>query len=117
LTVAAALAGLALALRQRRPAHKLMLSWLAVWFLVHSLSGSKWGRFFTSVLPAFLLLAAWAASELWRLLRAPSLRWAAVAAAVLLLPGAEAWAAAVHAPHYRLYISPLAGGDARVQWY
>jgi hypothetical protein len=112
-----ALGGLALALVQRRPSHKLMLSWLAVWFLVHSVSGSKWGRFFVSVLPAFLLLAGYFASELMRRLRAPALRWSAAAAAVLLLPGTEALAAVEHAPHYRLYISPLLGGDERVQWY
>ncbi|HUJ26400.1 MAG TPA: glycosyltransferase family 39 protein [Myxococcales bacterium] len=117
LTLLCAVGGLALAIAQRKPAHKLLLSWLAVWFVVHSASGSKWGRFFVSVLPAFLLLAAWFASAAWQRLRQPALRWAAVAAAVLLLPGAEAWAAVVHAPHYRLYISPLAGGDARVQWY
>ena len=35
----------------------------------------------------------------------------------LLLPGTEALAAVRHAPHYRLYISPLGGGDAQVQWY
>jgi hypothetical protein len=47
--------------------------------------------------------------------RAP--RWALAAALVLLLPGIEAAAAVSHAPHYRLYISPLGGGDAQVQWY
>jgi 4-amino-4-deoxy-L-arabinose transferase-like glycosyltransferase len=112
-----ALGGLALALAQRKPSHKLVLSWLAVWFLAHSVSGSKWGRFFISVLPVFLLLAGYFASELLRRLRTPALRWSAAAAALLLLPGSEALAALQHAPHYRLYISPLAGGDARVQWY
>jgi hypothetical protein len=94
-----------------------MLSWLAVWFVVHSASGSKWGRFFVSVLPAFLILAAYASARLIELLRAPVPRYAAAAVAVLLLPGAEAAAAIAHAPHYRLYISPLGGGEARVQWY
>jgi hypothetical protein len=51
------------------------------------------------------------------MMRQPWPRWAALAAAVLLLPGSEALAAVQHAPHYRLYISPLAGGDQRVQWY
>src|SRR3954464_4215003 len=64
LTFLCALAGLGIAIAQRRPAHKLMLSWLAVWFLVHSLSGSKWGRFFVSVLPAFLILAGWVGAML-----------------------------------------------------
>lgn len=117
LTLLFALGGLALSLVQRKPAHKLLLSWLAVWFVVHSASGSKWGRFFVSALPAFLLLAAYFAAVIWRRLRSPALRWSFATAAVLLLPGAEAWAAVAHAPHYRLYISPLAGGDERVQFY
>ncbi|HEY4769753.1 MAG TPA: glycosyltransferase family 39 protein [Myxococcales bacterium] len=112
-----ALAGLAVALTQRRPAHKLLLSWLAVWFIVHSVSGSKWGRFFVSVLPAFLILAGWFAALAVERVRMPAPRWAALAAAALLLPGGEAAAAVAHAPHYRSYISPLAGGDAQVQWY
>ena len=117
LTFLAALGGLAVALLQRRPAHKLVLSWLAVWFFVHSLSGSKWGRFFVSVLPAFLLLAGYAAALLLEKLRAPAARRAALAAAALLLPGGEALAALRHAPHYRTYLSPLGGGDAQVQYY
>src|SRR2546428_12457322 len=44
LTFLCSMAGLAVAAWQRRPAHKLVLSWMAVWFLVHSISGSKWGR-------------------------------------------------------------------------
>jgi 4-amino-4-deoxy-L-arabinose transferase-like glycosyltransferase len=117
LTFLASLVGLALALAQRKAAHKLVLSWLAVWFLVHSVSGSKWGRFFVSVLPAFLILAGYAASVALEWLRAPALRLAAVAALAVALPGSEALAAVRHAPHYRLYISPLGGGDAEVQWY
>src|SRR3954471_6973186 len=117
LTFLCAVAGIAIAAVQRKPAHKLMLSWVVVWFLVHSASGSKWGRFFVSVLPAFLILAAAVAARLVEVLRSPAQRWAPVAAAALLLPGAEAFAAVTHAPHYRLYISALGGGDDRVQWY
>jgi len=117
LTFLCAVAGLGMAIWQPRPAHKLLLSWVGVWFLVHSISGSKWGRFFVSVLPAFLILAGWMAARAVGLMRQPWPRWAALAAAVLLLPGTEALAAVQHAPHYRLYISPLAGGDERVQWY
>ncbi len=114
-TVAFALGGLGLALIQRRPAHKLVLSWMVVWFFVHSLSGSKWGRFFISVLPAFLLLAGYASAVLISRVRAfnPAL----AAALILALPGAEALAAIEHAPHYRLYISPLGGGDSNITWY
>jgi hypothetical protein len=114
-TVAFAIGGLGLALIQRRPAHKLLLSWMAVWFFVHSLSGSKWGRFFTSVLPAFLILSGYAAAVVMSKVRA--YRPALAMALILALPGAEALAAIEHAPHYRLYISPLGGGDGRVTWY
>lgn len=117
LTFLAAVAGLSLAMAQRRPSHKLLLSWMAVWFLVHCLSGSKWGRFFVTVLPAFLLLASHALALALDRLRAPLPRWAALAAAALLVPGSEALAAIDHAPHYRLYISTLGGGDDEVQWY
>jgi 4-amino-4-deoxy-L-arabinose transferase-like glycosyltransferase len=117
LTFLCAVAGLAIALVQRRPAHKLLLSWLGIWFLVHSVSGSKWGRFFVSVLPAFLILAGWAVALAVQRVRAKAPRFAALAVAVLLLPGGEAAAALARAPHYRLYISPLGGGDAQVQWY
>ncbi len=115
-----ALAGLMVAVTERRPAHRLVLSWMGVWFVVHSVFGSKWGRFFESVLPAFLLLAAMAgallverAQRVWQGTWAPNLG----AVIALFLFGGEAEAAVSHAPHYRLYISPLGGGDARVTWY
>lgn len=119
-TVALALVGLALALFQRRPAHKLVLSWMGVWFLVHSLLGSKWGRFFVSVMPAFFLLAGYASAVLIERARARKPSALATAASVVicsLLLGSELWASIAHAPHYRTYISPLGGGDKKVTWY
>ena len=117
LTFLFSLGGLAVALVQRKPSHKLLLSWMAWWFLIHSASGSKWGRFFVTVLPSFLILAGYASALLLEQLRQPAPRWAAVAAAVLLLPGTEALAAVQHAPHYRLYISMLGGGDENVTYF
>lgn len=119
LTFGLAMAGLLLALLERRPAHKLLFSWLGVWFAIHSLSGSKWGRFYTSVQPAFLLLAAYALVRVVERVRAknPPLAGATLAGLLFLSVGGEAAAALQHAPHYRLYISPLGGGDAQVSWY
>jgi len=119
LTVLCAAIGLCAAIAQRRASHRIVLSWLAVWFLVHSLSGSKWGRFFTPVLPAFLLLAAHAISLGAGALRArrPALGYAAMAGLGIALCIGEASAAILHAPHYRLYINALGGGDARVPWF
>src|SRR6267143_2107979 len=118
-TVLFAAAGLAAAILQRRPAHRIVLSWLAVWFLVHSVSGSKWGRFFTAVLPAFLLLAGYGAALAvsWMRQRRPAWAGAAATAVVVLLVGGEARAALAHAPHYRLYINAFGGGDGNVDWF
>ena len=118
-TVLFAAAGLAAAIVQRKAAHRIVLSWLAVWFLVHSVSGSKWGRFFTAVLPAFLLLAGYGAAVAvsWMRERRPAWASAAAAAVVVMLVGGEARAALIHAPHYRLYINAFGGGDANVDWF
>jgi 4-amino-4-deoxy-L-arabinose transferase-like glycosyltransferase len=119
LTVVFAAVGLAVAAVQRRPAHRLVLSWIGVWFLMHSASGSKWGRFFVAVLPAFLLLASHGAvlAVGWVRTRRPAWAAAAAAALALLLVGGEARAALAHAPHYRLYINAFGGGDANVSWF
>jgi 4-amino-4-deoxy-L-arabinose transferase-like glycosyltransferase len=120
-TLVLALTGLGVALAERRAAHRLVLSWMGVWFLVHSALGSKWGRWYLEVLPAFLLLAAYAAVLLAERARraVPEGLPAALLGAVpaLLLVGDEARATVTHAPHHRLYISPLGGGDAEAGFY
>jgi 4-amino-4-deoxy-L-arabinose transferase-like glycosyltransferase len=120
-TLILCLTGLGVALAERRSADRLVLTWLGVWFLVHSLLGSKWGRWYLSVLPALLLLAARAAVLLGRRLRRASAALGAprlaTAAASLVLVGGEAEASITRAPHHRLYISPLGGGDARADYY
>ncbi len=116
-----ALVGLGIAFFQRQAAHKLLFSWMGVWFFIHSLSGSKWGRFYVSVLPAFLLLAAFAAvllaEKFARGSQSGTRFWAALGALVLVSVGGEAQATITHAPHERLYISALGGGDVNVDWY
>ncbi len=118
-TLLFSLGGLVLAIKERRPAHRLVLSWMGVWFLILSVFGTKWGRFFVSVMPAFLILAAYAAALLVERARRASAKFAfpATAAIAVLLAGVEAEAAVTHEPHERLYISPLGGGDAKVTWY
>ena len=133
LTVVTAACGLALAIWQRRPSHRLLLSWIGVWFLILSIAGSKWGRFFTSVLPAFLLLSGYFAAQVlnwWSSHRAsvrvpdggslaagrfPSL--AAVAMVTLLLWGAEVQASLRMSPDYRMYINAFGGGNRNVDWF
>ncbi len=120
-TVLAAFGGLGLALWQRRPAHRLVLSWMGAWFLILSATGSKWGRFFTSVLPAFLLLAGYFSAQVcaWmKRFRFPRAAMASVGVLVtVLLVGTEAVASLRYAPHYRLYVSALGGGERNLDWF
>jgi len=127
-TAALIVAGLVLALLRRAPAHRVLLIWIAIFHGFGLIAGAKYGRFFVSVMPAFLLLAADAASRLARFLAArlargtPAGRTApggalALTMVGLLVAAPEAWAAATHAPHYRLYLNALAGGDGNVTWF
>ncbi len=114
-----AVVGLAWAICQRRPSQRLVLVWMALWFIGHSISGAKYGRFFVPVFPAFFLLAG--SSAAWIVERARAWRhaFASSAAAVLaaLMIGPELGESLSHAPHFRTYISALGGGDRNVTWY
>jgi 4-amino-4-deoxy-L-arabinose transferase-like glycosyltransferase len=126
-TVLLAAIGIVLAFRERRPSHIVILSWMLVWFLVLSLSGAKWGRFFISILPAFLLIAGHAAARIigwfsvWmrnmEVARSPAFKGALLALVMIPVVGTEAIAAITHGPHYRLYISALGGGDRNINWF
>ena len=117
-------AGLALAVVRRRPAHRIVLVWLAIFLAFSLVAGAKYGRFFVSAMPGFLLLSAHAGALL---ARAAARRLAvagmsgarawALAAVALALLGPEAQAAVAHAPHQRLYLSPFFGGDRNVGWF
>src|SRR5216683_6247490 len=61
--------GLAWAVWKRHPSQRLVLVWMAVWFVAHSISGAKYARFFVPVFPTFFLLAASAAVGLVELTR------------------------------------------------
>ena len=118
-TVVLMAAGLSLALLRRAPAHRVVLVWIAIFHGFGIIAGAKYGRFFVSVMPAFLLLAGHAAAELARLAGGASAGRVRVAlAAVGVLAAApEAWASATHAPHHRLYLNALAGGDRSATWF
>ena len=132
--LALALAGLAVAVRKRGPEHRLLLAWLFLWFALFTALGGKYGRYFVTVLPAFLLLAGLAVSTMFHAAR----RWVALRHALLpralqeaLAPiflavqaapvalaclafGAEAHASFTLSPHLKMYVSPLAGGEANL---
>ncbi len=112
--------GLAWAVWKRHPSQRLVLVWMAVWFVAHSISGAKYARFFVPVFPTFFLLAASAAVGLVELTRRSRFAFGPRAVAALLAAlsiGPELWASITHAPHFRTYVSPLFGGDSYVTWY
>ncbi len=129
-TLILALAGLGLALWRRAPAERVVLVWMGVWALTFHATGAKYGRMTLSVLPALFLLAghaavsfASAASRVAARLRAgaaepsrlrPALTLGALAIALV---GTEGRAAAAHAPHYRLYVNAIGGGDRRLAYF
>jgi hypothetical protein len=126
-TASLAAIGLGLALARRAPAHRLLLVWIAAFHVFVLVSGAKYGRFFVSMMPVLVLLAAHGAVELARAAaglldrgaRARNGRafGAALALIALLAVAPEAHATLTHAPHQRLYISPIAGGDRNVGWF
>ncbi len=130
-TMLCAVAGLALALRRRDPAERIVLVWLGVWYANFLFTGAKYARMAVSALPAVFLLAAYAAVEV-----APAVHRAvaglrgrgadaagrlgpaaAVGALAILLVGSEARAAVSHAPHYRLYVNAIGGGDRSLDYF
>jgi hypothetical protein len=102
-----------------------------VFSLFFVVAGAKYGRFFISVTPPFLLLAGHGAVAIAGLAgrvlarattaardaSAGRTRLAVLVVLALLALGSEARAAVAHAPHYRLYLNALAGGDRSVGWF
>jgi hypothetical protein len=92
--------------------------WLLLWMMTFSLTGGKFMRYFTLVVPAVLITAAlgvqfascWLARVVSRLLSA---RWPRVylrAALALLVVAGTVKASVDAAPHFRLYTNELGGG-------
>jgi hypothetical protein len=114
------LVGLAWAIWKRHPSQRLVLAWMAVWFVGHSISGAKYARMFVPIFPSFFLLASSAAALFVERARASRFAFASRPVAALLaalLIGPELGASISHAPHFRTYVSPLGGGDRLVTWY
>ena len=121
-TLLLSLAGLIWAVFKRRPSQRLILAWLAVWFVSQAvISGAKYGRMFVPIFSVFFLLAGAAASWLIEWAQRPKRSALAAGGIAVALAGAsivpELAASLSHAPHFRTYISPLGGGERLVSWY
>ena len=125
--------GLGIAVAKRRDdGPRMIFIWLAIWLTIHAiLSGAKWGRFVTHLMPPVLLLAAvgvdgaakWLAAIIARARRASTQRQVGrigglVAAGVGTLVWVGALAAPLQtAPHYRMYLNAAGGDEQNLRHY
>lgn len=124
-TLAAFLIGLPLLFRRKLGDGRYFLFfWSLFWFLFFGITGGKFTRYFTIVLPAVMITAAIGLQFACRL----ASRWCAallgdgtrnyartLLASVLIL--CSAWASLSAAPYYRLYTNALGGGSKRAGDY
>ncbi len=130
-TVVLAVVGLVLALGRRRPSDRILLVWIGMWFLSFTVASVKYARYFLSATPALLLLAAdmalsmgrWVATRrsgdtvpVTHAYRDGARAWFVPALGVLLI-GTELSAGVAVAPHFRLYVNALGGGEKNVAWF
>jgi len=99
----------------------LLLFWMFIWVLTFVFSGGKFTRYLTFLMPPLIISAALGIQLLGRRLGdvfgSDGLRKFARVALPLLAIAASFWSTARAATHYRLYLNPLGGGEARAGFY
>ena len=125
-TVAAFIVGLPLLFKRKfGDGRYLIILWLFLWMMTFSFSGGKFGRYFTTLLPAVFITAAlgvqFVGGSLAKLLaRATSSGTASVLVRPLLALVIIVFSLAVathSSPHFRLNTNALGGGVARAGFY
>ncbi len=126
LTVAGFLVGFPLLFRRRLgDGRYFILLWMFLWMMTFGFGGGKFTRYFTTVLPAVLIVSAigvqavarWLGQRLSSLLATewPRAYSRAVLTAIVILSSLKA--SANSAPHFRLYTNSLGGGAAKAGYY
>lgn len=126
LTLAAFLVGLPQLFRKRTgDGRYFILFWIFYWVITFVFVGGKFTRYFTLVLPCVLIAAAigvqiaghWIAQRLAAFFRGENLRLQPRALLAALVLCGSAVAAAGIAPHFRLYVNQIGGGQTRAGYY
>ncbi len=102
-----------------------LLFWMFYWALTFVFSGGKFTRYFTTILPAVLITAALGIQFISRLLaryvfarfEADEAKSVVRVVAILLLIFCSVQASLSVAPHYRMYLNPIGGGERRAGEY
>ena len=126
LTLAGFVIGLPLLFRRKfGDGRYFIMLWLFLWMMTFSFVGGKFTRYFTVALPAVLITAAigiqfcssWVARKLAGLLAASwPTNYLRLALVVVVIVG-SVQAAALVAPHFRLFTNALGGGVTREGYY
>jgi 4-amino-4-deoxy-L-arabinose transferase-like glycosyltransferase len=113
--------GVAYGLWKREPAHRVLLLTVGWFFVSFILINAKYARYFIPLLPLCVLLAVHVGERVLAALAAranqPAVATWGMGVLALALLGPEAAASASHAPHYRLYVNALGGGDERLDYF
>lgn len=122
LTLLGFVVGLPLIFRRRvGDGRYLILFWLMVWVLTFVFSGGKFMRYMTLAMPAILMIAALGihllAQRCGELLRRHAFRNFTRWGLAIMIVAASFWSATFVAPHYRLYLNPIGGGQDRAGYY
>jgi hypothetical protein len=101
-----------------------IILWLFFWAITFVIAGGKFTRYFTSVLPAVLIIAAlgvqfvarWLGKHFSRILNNAAAGTLIRVLLMTLAIFATLWSSTLAAPHYRLYMNAL-GGSSRAGYY
>ena len=126
LTVVSFLIGLPLLFRRKLgDGRYFLLLWLFLWMMTFCFGGGKFTRYFTTILPAVLIIAAiglqtagqWLGQKLSVLLATewPRVYVRPILGAIVI--AGSIIAVAIAAPHFRLYTNELGGGRANQGYY
>ncbi len=126
LTLAGLIVGLPLLFRRKLgDGRYFILFWLFFWFFAFSFLGGKFTRYYTTVLPAILIIAAlgiqfagrWIAERLSSAPGSEGVRNYLPAALATLVIAASLITSVKAAPHFRLYTNSLGGGMRWAGYY
>lgn len=121
LTVVGFLIGLPLIFRRSTgDGRYLLMLWMFLWMMTFCIGGGKFTRYFTTILPAVLIVCAlgvqWISNWVSKRLPGAQRNLVHVGLALIMVAG-SLFTLTKAAPHYRVYTNAFGGGAARAGYY
>jgi hypothetical protein len=121
LTVVGFLIGLPLIFRRSTgDGRYLLMLWMFLWMMTFCIGGGKFTRYFTTILPAVLIVCALGVQLIssWLSKRLPGAQRSLVHVGLaLIMVAGSLFTLTKAAPHYRVYTNAFGGGSARAGYY